>query len=184
MSLDNRKNKILVCFSSKFGSEVENFRQIMVHVCSVLSLQSGPTTRTALSALLRALASGSQPRAKSAATTTGFPLCSTKAPTWETVDGMSRWRVVVAGACLETSRLWTTRLSYPAKCPFLVSWRSLAVTSARGPTTRVCWLPLSPVQRSWWSRPWKGKRFSLGPKTCCWVLAIRFIPKRNKVKVK
>lgn len=56
MSLDNRKNKILVCFSSKFGSEVENFRQIMVRVqdllvfCPLTPIRSNNSNSTVRSA--------------------------------------------------------------------------------------------------------------------------------------
>lgn len=56
MSLDNCKNKILVCFSSKFGSEVENFRQIMVRVqdllvfCPLTPIRSNNSNSTVRSA--------------------------------------------------------------------------------------------------------------------------------------
>ncbi len=115
---------------------------------------SGPITRTALSVPQKAWVFGSQPRAKSAATITGFQLFSTTAPTVDV--GARRW---AAGAWWVTTRLQMTRQSCPVKCLSPASWRSLAVTSVRGPTIRVCWPPHSPVQKSWWRRPWRGERF-------------------------
>ena len=121
-----------------------------VVICLLLCSLSGPAPLTALSAPQRAWVSGSQPRAKSAVTITGFQLFSTIAPTCGTVGAVAR-------RCRATSRLQTTLQSCPVKCLSLGSWRSLAATSVRGPTIRACWPPHSPVQRNWWRRHWRGE---------------------------